>query len=109
MKHKTGLNRILQKLYALLDWKQKRNFIFILIIMAVSAILAQLTPKAIGWLTDDILMQEQLDLAAAQAESSQKESKIALAISFASLLLSVLGLVLQNLDTLGKLFSQIMR
>ena len=59
MKHKTGLNRILQKLYALLDWKQKRNFIFILIIMAVSAILAQLTPKAIGWLTDDILMQEQ--------------------------------------------------
>ena len=55
------------------------------------------------------IMQEQLDLAAAQAESSQKESKIALAISFASLLLSVLGLVLQNLDTLGKLFSQIMR
>ena len=38
-----------------------------------------------------------------------KESKIALAISFASLLLSVLGLVLQNLDTLGKLFDQIMR
>lgn len=61
MEHKTGLNRILQKLYALLDWKQKRNFIFILIIMAVSAILAQLTPKAIGWLTDDILMQEQLE------------------------------------------------
>lgn len=60
MKDKNGLKKILHKLYALLDKKQKRNFIIILIIMLVSAILSQLTPKAIGWLTDDILMQEKI-------------------------------------------------
>ena len=29
--------------------------------MAISAALSQLTPKAIGWLTDDILVQEQIE------------------------------------------------
>ncbi len=28
--------------------------------MAVSAALSQVTPKAIGWLTDDILIQEEM-------------------------------------------------
>lgn len=51
----------MHKLYGLLDWRQKRNFIIIILIMIISAALAQLTPKAIGWLTDDILVQNQID------------------------------------------------
>lgn len=29
--------------------------------MMISAIFTQITPKAIGWLTDDILLQNQID------------------------------------------------
>ena len=47
---KKGLKNIFQKLYALLDRKQKRNFLIIIIIMMVSAALSQMTPKAVGWL-----------------------------------------------------------
>ena len=61
MKKKTNVKNVLKKLYKLLDNKQKRNFIIIIIIMIVSAGLAQLTPKAIGWLTDDILVENQVD------------------------------------------------
>ena len=57
MNNTAGFREILKKLYALLDRKQKRNFILILLIMIVSSALAQFTPKAIGWLTDDILAQ----------------------------------------------------
>ena len=60
MKADTGLKRIFRKLYALLDRKQKRNFVIILIIMMVSAALSQMTPKVVGWLTDDILQQDQV-------------------------------------------------
>lgn len=60
MKAKADLKNILKKLYQLLDWKQKRNFVFIILIMIASAALSQLTPKAIGWLTDDILVQNQI-------------------------------------------------
>ena len=52
---KNNLTKVLKKIYKLLDTKQKLRFILIIIIMIVSAILAQMTPKAIGWLTDDIL------------------------------------------------------
>ena len=57
MNNTAGFREILKKLYALLDRKQKRNFILILLIMIVSSALAQFTPKSIGWLTDDILAQ----------------------------------------------------
>ncbi len=60
MKEKQGYRKIFPHLYHLLDWEQKRNFIIILIIMMLSAGLSQLTPKAIGWLTDDILIQNQV-------------------------------------------------
>lgn len=50
----------LTKIYSLLDWKQKRNFIIALSIMIISAVLTQITPKMIGWLTDDILSQDQI-------------------------------------------------
>lgn len=55
-----GLGHILKKLYALLDFRQKRNFVLILLIMILSAGLTQLTPKAVGSLTDDILVREQV-------------------------------------------------
>ena len=60
MKEKQGFRKIFPQLYRLLDWAQKRNFIVILLIMMISAGLSQLTPKAIGWLTDDILIQNQV-------------------------------------------------
>ena len=55
-----SLGQILKKIYALLDFRQKRNFVFILLIMIASAGLTQLTPKAVGSLTDDILVREQV-------------------------------------------------
>lgn len=52
---KNSLKKVLHKIYKLLDRKQKFRFLIILLIMGISALLTQLTPKAIGWLTDDIL------------------------------------------------------
>ena len=46
--------QILKNVHCLLDWKQKITFLFIMLIMILSSVLTQLTPKAIGWLTDDI-------------------------------------------------------
>ena len=60
MKGNGELKSVFKKLYALLDRKQKRNFVIILLIMIVSAALSQMTPKAVGWLTDDILRQNQV-------------------------------------------------
>ena len=51
---------VLKKIYKLLDAKQKLRFILIIIIMIISAVLAQMTPKAIGWLTDDILTKSEI-------------------------------------------------
>ena len=48
-------------MYHLLDARQKRSFLFIVVIMILSSALTQFTPKAIGWLTDDILIQEQIE------------------------------------------------
>ena len=55
---KNNLVNVLKKIYKLLDFKQKLRFVVIVVIMIVSATLAQLTPKAIGWLTDDILSKD---------------------------------------------------
>ena len=52
---KKGLKKVLGKIYKILDTKQKIKFLIIVLIMIISAILTQITPKAIGWLTDDIL------------------------------------------------------
>lgn len=57
---KNSLKNVLKKIYKLLDTKQKLRFIIIIIIMIVSAGLAQMTPKAIGWLTDDILTKNEI-------------------------------------------------
>ena len=52
---KKSLKKVLGKIYRILDTKQKLKFLVIVLIMIVSAVLTQMTPKAIGWLTDDIL------------------------------------------------------
>ena len=57
---RNNLINVLKKIYKLLDTKQKLRFILIILIMIISAILAQLTPKAIGWLTDDILSKDSI-------------------------------------------------
>ena len=57
---RNNLIKVLKKIYNLLDTKQKLRFILIIIIMIVSAALAQMTPKAIGWLTDDILTKNEI-------------------------------------------------
>ena len=57
---RNNLIKVLKKIYKLLDTKQKLRFILIIIIMIVSAVLAQMTPKAIGWLTDDILTKNEI-------------------------------------------------
>ncbi len=57
---KNNLINVLKKIYKLLDTKQKLRFILIILIMVISAVLAQMTPKAIGWLTDDILTKSEI-------------------------------------------------
>ena len=52
---RNNLKKVLVKTYRLLDFKQKIKFLIIILIMIVSAVLTQITPKAIGWLTDDVL------------------------------------------------------
>ncbi len=47
-------------MYGMITRKQKINFIIILFIMVISALLSQLLPLSIGKLTDDILNQESL-------------------------------------------------
>lgn len=64
-RHMEGIVRVMQKpenrrkiwksIFALLPRKQKSGFFLILLILAVSAVLSQLTPLAIGYLTDHVL------------------------------------------------------
>ena len=54
MKNKSII-KVLKKIYSILERRQKISFIIIVFIMIISAVLTQITPKAIGWLTDDIL------------------------------------------------------
>lgn len=61
MKKNQQVFAIFKKIYGLLERRQKQAFALILLVMAVSAALTQFTPKAIGWLTDDILQQNSLD------------------------------------------------
>ncbi len=55
-----SIRNVLIKLYKILNKKQKLAFGIIVVIMLVSAFLTQITPKAIGWLTDDILTQNEI-------------------------------------------------
>lgn len=55
MQKPENLRKIWKSIFALLPRKQKSGFFLILLILAVSAVLSQLTPLAIGYLTDHVL------------------------------------------------------
>ena len=57
---KNSIKYVLKRLYKILNKKQKISFALIVLIMVVSAVLTQITPKAIGWLTDDILNKNEI-------------------------------------------------
>ena len=57
MKNKQSL---VKRIYLMLNKRQKINFIIIIIIMIISALLAQLLPLSIGKLTDDVLNHNDL-------------------------------------------------
>ena len=52
-----------EKIYALLPKRQKSGFVLILLILGVSAVLSQLTPLAVGYLTDHVLAGESASFA----------------------------------------------
>lgn len=52
-----------EKIYALLPKRQKSGFVLILLILGVSAVLSQLTPLAVGYLTDHVLAGENASFA----------------------------------------------
>ena len=51
---------LIKRIYKMLTKKQKWNFIIIVVIMIISAVLSQLLPLSIGKLTDDVLNQENI-------------------------------------------------
>lgn len=53
-------DNLLKRIYKMLNKKQKGNFIIIILIMIVSAVLSQLLPLSIGKLTDDILTKNDI-------------------------------------------------
>jgi len=59
-KKNNDLKLVLKKIYKLLERKQKFIFMLIVGIMIASAVLTQVTPKTIGWLTDDILSKNEV-------------------------------------------------
>lgn len=52
---RTSLKLIWKKIFGLLPSRQKAVFLLVLIILAASAVLSQLTPLAVGYLTDMVL------------------------------------------------------
>ncbi len=54
---------LVKRIYQMLNRRQKINFIIIIVIMVISALLSQLLPLSIGKLTDDVLNQENLSFA----------------------------------------------
>lgn len=52
---KGSFRKTVKNLYELLGRRQKISFFAILLIMIVSAALSQMTPLALGYLTDDVL------------------------------------------------------
>ncbi len=57
MKKEKNIFQLLRNVFGLLQKKQKWGFLLVLLILAVSAVLSQFTPLAIGQLTDHILDQ----------------------------------------------------
>ncbi len=58
MRTNTQSRKVWKKIFALLPQKQKLEFFLVLAILAVSAVLSQLTLLAVGYLTDHVLAAE---------------------------------------------------
>lgn len=58
-----GATATLRKLYSFLDRRQKAEFAAVLLILGISAALAQYTPLAIGYLTDHLLAAQSIQFA----------------------------------------------
>lgn len=56
-------NGIYRNIYCLLPGRQKMLFFAVLAILALSAVLSQLTPLAVGYLTDHVLAADHIDIA----------------------------------------------
>ena len=53
-------DNLIKRMYGMLNTRQKVNFLIIVLIMIISAVLSQLLPLSIGRLTDDVLRQDNL-------------------------------------------------
>ncbi len=53
-------DNLIKRIYGMLNTRQKVNFLIIVLIMIISAVLSQLLPLSIGRLTDDVLKQDNL-------------------------------------------------
>ena len=53
---------LFKKLISILPPRQKANFLLILLILALSAVLSQVTPLAVGYLTDSVLTSDAITL-----------------------------------------------
>ena len=51
---------LFRKIYGILDKKQKISFLLVLLLLGLSAVLSQITPLAIGYLTDQVLAQDEI-------------------------------------------------
>lgn len=56
--NRRSAKKIWKGIFELLPPRQKLGFLFILIILMISAVLSQLTPLAIGYMTDTVLAWE---------------------------------------------------
>ena len=64
MQNHTSFGTLVKKLAGLLERRQRVGFAVILVILAVSALLSQVTPLAVGYLTDQVLAAQTVNFAA---------------------------------------------
>ena len=64
MQNHTSFGALVKKLAGLLERRQRVGFAVILVILAVSALLSQVTPLAVGYLTDQVLAAQTVNFAA---------------------------------------------
>ena len=64
MKQSNTFWPLVKKLGKLLERRQRAGFVVILLILGISAVLSQITPLAVGYLTDQVLAEQTVRFAA---------------------------------------------
>lgn len=64
MKQSNTFWPLVKKLGKLLERRQRDGFVVILLILGISAVLSQITPLAVGYLTDQVLAEQTVRFAA---------------------------------------------